>query len=95
MALQGVVDRHVSNPVTLGMAFSPPDLRALLDKAGGPVRIGRALGITSNAVSMWRQVPARHVHNVAALAGVPSETLRPDMFKVSTGMTTQAAAEAA
>jgi cyclic pyranopterin phosphate synthase len=53
--------------------------------AGGAVALARRLSavgrpITSQAVSQWTRVPARHVKNVEQITGIPRFQLRPDLF---------------
>lgn len=47
---------------------------------GGVANVGRALGITSQAVSQWRRVPAERVLEVERLTRVPRHELRPDLY---------------
>ena len=49
-------------------------------RAGGPGRLGRALGISQSAVSQWRICPARRVLDVERLSCVPRYELRPDLY---------------
>lgn len=50
-------------------------------RAGGNTGLSRALGgISPQAISQWRQVPARRVIEVERATGVPRHTLRPDMY---------------
>lgn len=53
-----------------------------IEAAGGPVRLGLALGITSQAISQWRVVPAKWVNKVSdATSGVVKRSsLRPDLY---------------
>lgn len=39
------------------------------------------LGISKGAVTLWKEVPHKHVHAVASLLKMKPEVLRPDMFK--------------
>jgi DNA-binding transcriptional regulator YdaS (Cro superfamily) len=55
-------------------------LAAVIEKAGGPTRIGAALKITGQAVSQWRRVPAERVLDVERLTGVLRHDLRPDLY---------------
>lgn len=51
--------------------------------AGGNSVIGRAVGVTPQAVSQWiaaESIPASKVGRVAAMAGVPIHEVRPDLF---------------
>ncbi|WP_245421712.1 Cro/CI family transcriptional regulator [Methylobacterium sp. B4] len=55
-------------------------LKSAIKKAGGPAAVGRALGITSAAVSQWRECPSRRVLVLEALSGVPRHAIRPDIY---------------
>lgn len=51
------------------------------DKAGGPAALAKAIGgVTSQAVSQWRKVPAERVLDVERITGVSRHKLRPDVF---------------
>jgi DNA-binding transcriptional regulator YdaS (Cro superfamily) len=57
--------------------------KALLEAreiVGGAVGLGRLLGISSQAVSQWEQVPAPRVLEVERATGVSRHRLRPDIF---------------
>jgi DNA-binding transcriptional regulator YdaS (Cro superfamily) len=47
------------------------------------VELGRRLGISSQAISQWKKVPAERVADVEAITGVPREQIRPDIFRKS------------
>lgn len=47
---------------------------------GGAASLGRALGITSQAVGQWRRVPATRVLDVERVTGVARSDLRPDLY---------------
>ena len=49
--------------------------------AGGPAALGRALGITGQAVSAWVKVPVKHLIAVEKLTGISRDKLSPDIFK--------------
>jgi DNA-binding transcriptional regulator YdaS (Cro superfamily) len=55
-------------------------LRAAVAVVGGPVALGRMLGITSQAVSLWPRAPAARVLQIEKLTGVSRHRLRPDIF---------------
>jgi len=46
----------------------------------GNVGIGRGLGISSQAVSQWKRVPAERVLDVERITGVSRHELRPDIY---------------
>ncbi|MFB9952069.1 transcriptional regulator [Rhizobium puerariae] len=51
------------------------------EKAGGPAALAKALGgVSSQAVSQWKKVPAERVLDVERLTGVSRHELRPDVF---------------
>jgi hypothetical protein len=48
-----------------------------------PARLARALiGITPQAISQWRQVPAERVLEVERVTGINREVLRPDLAAI-------------
>lgn len=49
---------------------------------GATVEIAAALGITSQAVTQWRRIPAERVLDVERITGVPRHELRPDLYPV-------------
>lgn len=54
-----------------------------IDRAGGVVRLARALGVGQSVVSNWRaagRVPANRVLAIEAATGVSRHDLRPDVF---------------
>jgi DNA-binding transcriptional regulator YdaS (Cro superfamily) len=57
-----------------------PILKEVFEKAGGVSRLARRLGITRQAVSIWRQVPAWHVPRVSAITSIAPNKLRPDIY---------------
>lgn len=43
-------------------------------------KLAAELGITSGAVSQWKEVPAERVGEVARATGLRPEVIRPDIF---------------
>lgn len=43
-------------------------------------KLAVALGITSGAVSQWKEVPAERIGEVARITGLKPEVIRPDIF---------------
>lgn len=56
-------------------------LKQAIAIAGGPAALGRVLGITGQAVSVWEKVPIKHLITVEKLTGIGRDKLRPDIFK--------------
>lgn len=55
-------------------------LNAALSIVGGPQALAIALGITSQAISQWKRVPASRVIAVEKATGVSRHVLRPDIY---------------
>lgn len=56
-------------------------IELLRDKGWGPARLAKSLGgISSQAISQWKQVPADKCVPVAELTGMAPHELRPDVF---------------
>lgn len=56
------------------------EIRSIIKLAGGPVRVGRAVGVSHSAVCKWNLVPPKHVLAVAKLSGISEHVIRPDIF---------------
>lgn len=56
------------------------DTKQIIAKAGGVVKVARALGLTHPSVSVWKQVPPPHVRAVANMAGLHPSEVRPDLY---------------
>lgn len=51
------------------------------DAAGGPAALAKQLGgVTPQAVSQWKKVPAERVLDVERITGISRHALRPDVF---------------
>lgn len=57
-----------------------PALQRALELIGGPSALASRLGISREAVSQWRRVPAERVIAVETATGVPRRDLRPDIY---------------
>jgi len=54
----------------------------IVGKAGGKAAVANRLGLKVQTVSKWgRRIPAQHAHQVAVMAGLPIEIVRPDMCR--------------
>ena len=54
-----------------------------IDTYGGAAALARRLGISRNAISLWRQngrVPQSRIDEVERLTGISRHDLRPDIF---------------
>ena len=61
--------------------MTPEDARhKAVELAGGPHALGRALGISGQAVSQWQRVPVERCLAVEALTGISRHSLRPDIY---------------
>jgi DNA-binding transcriptional regulator YdaS (Cro superfamily) len=56
-------------------------LRAAISAAGGKRKLARLLGISHQAISQWRSIPAKHIIKIEEVTGVPRERLRPDLYR--------------
>ena len=52
-------------------------IKSVVRKAGGPVKLSKLLGVTSSAISQWKNIPAKHMAAVALAAQVPVADLLP------------------
>lgn len=55
-------------------------LQTAIAKAGGPVALGKVLGISSQAIAQWRRAPASRVLQIEEVSGISRHDLRPDVF---------------
>ena len=60
------------------------DVQDIIKKLGGPVLVSQHFGITSQAVSNWKRVPADRVPHLVMLAksmgvNIQAEDMRPDI----------------
>lgn len=54
-------------------------------EAGGGASLGRALGLTRQAIYQWAKVPPEHVLKVEQISGVSRQRLRPDLYPPEAG----------
>lgn len=48
--------------------------------AGNQTRLAKAIGVSHQAITHWRRIPAELVIRVEQATGIPREQLRPDIF---------------
>ena len=59
-------------------------IKDALERGGGISVIARTMGLSDEAVRLWRargKVPAERVVELEQLTGVPREQLRPDLYR--------------
>jgi pyruvate kinase len=56
-------------------------LQYLNAERGRRGKLANTLGISPSAISMWQQVPAERLGDIARATGISPEALRPDIFK--------------
>lgn len=45
------------------------------------VALARKLGITRQAIGLWKKIPAERVVEIEEVTGIPREQLRPDLYR--------------
>ena len=53
---------------------------AAIKAAGGRRSLANALGISYEAVRLWKEIPVKRIAKVSELTGIPRHELRPDIF---------------
>lgn len=88
------MERFACNQMKVMLSISAMDeiCEQAKKAAGGPSKLAKALGITSQAVSQWRCVPAGYVMAVERLTGISKHKLRPDVFGLEPDKKGEAAA---
>lgn len=51
-----------------------------ITEAGGVASLASKIGVSSQAVSQWKRIPAERVIEVERATGVRRERLRPDLY---------------
>lgn len=62
------------------MALNAEHMRVAIAKAGGIVKLGRALGIKHTSLYKWERIPAERVLDFERISDIPREKLRPDLY---------------
>lgn len=55
-------------------------LKLAVRTAEGPTRLASLIGVSSQAISQWEQVPSTRVIQVERATGIPRHALRPDLY---------------
>jgi DNA-binding transcriptional regulator YdaS (Cro superfamily) len=58
-----------------------PILTEVLIHYGSITALARELGLTKAAVSIWNQVPMRHLSKISKDTGIPRQKLRPELYE--------------
>lgn len=59
------------------------DTASIIEAAGGPSKLAKALGLDHSSVIGWRKanrIPAERVKRVAEMTGIAPHVIRPDIF---------------
>ena len=56
-----------------------------IERAGGPTKLARELGVSRQAIHLWKKIPVEHVKAIAAITGLPTVALRPDLIELMKG----------
>lgn len=56
------------------------DIHQIIERLGGPKNVGRACGVTRQAVCQWDAIPPRFVLTLAAGGIVTPHEMRPDFY---------------
>ena len=67
-------------PAGQGMAVGFT-VTGIVAMAGGVTAVAKACGVSPQAASKWKYVPAKHARKVAIMAGLPLEVVRPDFVQ--------------
>lgn len=73
-------DGIASARIRVRLVTARPAVERAWTAAGGQASLGRALGITSQAISQWKRVPVNRALAVERLTGIPRHELRPDIW---------------
>jgi len=56
------------------------EIKEIVRAAGGPSKLGAAIGLKHSSVVCWTRVPAIHARKVELVTGIPLHKLRPDLW---------------
>jgi hypothetical protein len=78
------VAKYFFTTILLGMMTTKADKEALnraIAAAGSMRKFAAAVGVTHQAVSQWRRIPAELVVKAEKASGIAREELRPDLYR--------------
>jgi DNA-binding transcriptional regulator YdaS (Cro superfamily) len=58
-----------------------PGLRLAIEAAGSVTALAKLIGMSQQALSEWRRVPAHRIRQIEAATGIAREQLRPDLYR--------------
>ncbi|WP_282758356.1 hypothetical protein [Komagataeibacter saccharivorans] len=56
------------------------NVHEIIRRAGGPLKVGKAINRHHATIIGWKRVPAEHARTVARMADLTPHDLRPDVF---------------
>tara|TARA_R110000787_G_scaffold121408_1_gene232274 strand:- start:256 stop:510 length:255 start_codon:yes stop_codon:yes gene_type:complete len=56
------------------------EIKSIIKKAGGQLKLARLLGISQPAVSQWERIPVEHVLIIEHMVGINRHEMRPDVY---------------
>ncbi|WP_080986742.1 MULTISPECIES: transcriptional regulator [Acetobacter] len=56
-------------------------IKAAVSAAGSKSALAKMLGVTSQAISQWKNIPPAHLEAISSLTKKGFHELRPDLFK--------------
>lgn len=59
------------------------DVKEIVSRAGGPVKLGKEINLSHSAISCWTRVPLRHCRKVSDLTGIPLHELNPEIWPLA------------
>lgn len=61
--------------------MQPDPIAEAVKKAGSVSALAKLIGVKPQAISQWREIPARRVPDISRLTGIPRHELRPDLWE--------------
>jgi DNA-binding transcriptional regulator YdaS (Cro superfamily) len=57
-----------------------PCLLEVIKRYGNASRLAEALGLSNQAVSAWKMIPAKHIRQISQASGLHPYRIRPDLY---------------